>query len=234
LADRLDSLAGLFGVGLIPTGAKDPFGLRRAALGLVQPLIEHKISFDLKVALRGAGAVQPLLLKQEIYQQILEFIIGRLRVVLIDEGYRYDVVDAVIAPNGCGHDPYRAKEAAAQLMKWVGRDDWSTILPAYARCVRITRDQKQDYEVNPANFVLDGEKNLWNAYQDAPRTLEAVISVDGFLNSFLPMIPAVNKFFDEVLVMDQDQTLRENRLGVLQKISGMASGVADLSKLEGF
>ncbi len=234
LADRLDSLAGLFGVGLIPTGAKDPFGLRRAALGIVQPLIEHKISFDLKVALRGAGAVQPLLLKQETYQQILDFILGRLRVVLIDEGYRYDVVDAVIAPNGCGHDPYQAKEAAAQLMKWVARDDWSTILPAYARCVRITRDQKQTYEVNPSNFVLDAEKNLWNAYQDAPRTLEAVISVDGFLNSFLPMIPAVNKFFDEVLVMDKDQTVRENRLGLLQKISAMANGVVDMSRLEGF
>jgi glycyl-tRNA synthetase len=234
LADRLDSLAGLFGVGLIPTGAKDPFGLRRAALGIVQPLIEHKISFDLKVALRGAGAVQPVLLKQETYQQILDFIIGRLRVVLIDEGYRYDVVDAVIAPNGCGHDPHQAKESAAQLTKWVARDDWSTILPAYARCVRITRDQKQVYEVNPSNFVLDAEKNLWNAYQDAPRTLEAVTSVDGFLNSFLPMIPAVNKFFDEVLVMDKDQAVRENRLGLLQKISGMAQGVADLSKLEGF
>jgi glycyl-tRNA synthetase len=234
LADRLDSLAGLFGVGLIPTGAKDPFGLRRAALGIVQPLIEHKISFDLKVALRGAGAVQPVLLKQETYQQILDFIIGRLRVVLIDEGYRYDVVDAVIAPNGCGHDPYQAKESAAQLTKWVARDDWSTILPAYARCVRITRDQKQVYEVNPSNFVLDAEKNLWNVYQDAPRTLDAVTSVDGFLNSFLPMIPAVNKFFDDVLVMDKDQAVRENRLGLLQKISGMAQGVADLSKLEGF
>ena len=234
LADRLDSLAGLFGVGLIPTGAKDPFGLRRAALGIVQPLIEHKISFDLKVALRGAGAVQPVLLKQETYQQILDFIIGRLRVVLIDEGYRYDVVDAVIAPNGCWHDPHQAKESAAQLTKWVARDDWSTILPAYARCVRITRDQKQVYEVNPSNFVLDAEKNLWNVYQDAPRTLDAVTSVDGFLNSFLPMIPAVNKFFDDVLVMDKDQAVRENRLGLLQKISGMAQGVADLSKLEGF
>ncbi len=234
LADRLDSLAGLFGVGLIPTGAKDPFGLRRAALGIVQPLIEHKISFDLKVALRGAAAVQPFVLKQETYQQILDFIAGRLRVVLIDEGYRYDVVDAVIAPNGCGHDPYQAKESAAQLMKWVAREDWSTILPAYSRCVRITRDQKQVYEVNPSIFVLDAEKNLWNAYQDAPRTLDAVTSVDGFLNSFLPMIPAINNFFEDVMVMDKDQAVRENRLGLLQKISAMANGAVDMSKLEGF
>ena len=73
LADRLDSLAGLFGVGLIPTGAKDPFGLRRAALGVVQPLIEHKISFDLKVALRGAGAVQPFVLKQETHPTNFRF-----------------------------------------------------------------------------------------------------------------------------------------------------------------
>ncbi|MBI4739477.1 hypothetical protein HY772_08115 [Candidatus Woesearchaeota archaeon] len=116
----------------------------------------------------------------------------------------------------------------------MAREDWSTILPAYARCVRITRDQKHVYEVNPSNFLLDAEKNLWDAYQDAPRTLDAVTSLDGFLNSFLPMIPAINKFFEEVMVMDKDQAVRENRLGLLQKISAMANGVADLSKLEGF
>jgi len=232
LADRLDSLAGLFAAGLIPSGAKDPFGLRRAALGVVQPLIEHGIDFDLRVAIRAAGAFQPIAVSNETYDQILDFINGRLRVLLIDEGYRYDVVEAVLAERG--FDSHQVKKSVSELSEWVKRPDWNTILPAYARCVRITRDQKQTYEVVPANFVTEAEKILWDAYQSAPRTLDAVTSTNGFLTAFVPLIPAITRFFDEVLVMDEDQRVPENRLGLLQRIAAMAKGVADMSKLEGF
>ena len=232
LADRLDSLTGLFAAGLAPTGTKDPFGLRRAALGVVQSLIEHQVEFDLRVALRAAGAFQPMALSNEIYDQISGFIVGRLRVVLIDSGFRYDVVDAVLAERW--HDPYQAKKSVIELSEWVAKPDWPTTLAAYSRCVRITRDQKQQFEVIPANFTTGAEKRLWEAYQSAPTTLEAVTSANGFLTAFTPLIPAITRFFDEVLVMDEDPKVRENRLGLLQKIAGMAKGVAELSKLEGF
>ncbi|MBI3244218.1 MAG: glycine--tRNA ligase subunit beta [Chloroflexi bacterium] len=232
LADRLDSLAGLFAAGLAPTGAKDPFGLRRAALSVVQSLMEHEVDFDLRVALRAAGAFQPIPLSNETYDQISDFIAGRLRVLLIDSSFRYDVVDAVLAERW--HDPYQAKKSVMELSEWVARPDWPTTLAAYSRCVRITRDQKQQFEVIPANFATEAEKNLWDAYQSAPTTLEAVTSADGFLTAFTPLIPAITKFFDEVLVMDEDAKVRENRLGLLQKIAGMAKGVAELSRLEGF
>jgi glycyl-tRNA synthetase len=100
--------------------------------------------------------------------------------------------------------------------------------------VRITRDQKQQFEVIPANFATEAERNLWEAYQSAPTTLEAVTSANGFLTAFSPLIPSITRFFDEVLVMDENAKVRENRLGLLQKIAGMAKGVAELSKLEGF
>jgi len=232
LADRLDSLAGLFAAGLIPTGAKDPFGLRRAALGVVQPLIEHGIDFDLRVAIRAAGAFQPIAVSDEAHRQILDFINGRLRVLLIDEGYRYDVVDAVLAERG--FDPYQAKKSVIELSERVQKPDWPPTLQAYARCVRITRDQKQIYEVVPANFTMEAEKTLWEAYQSVPTTFETVTSANGFLTAFKPLIPTITKFFDEVLVMDENQLVRENRLGLLQKIAAMANGVADLSRLEGF
>jgi glycyl-tRNA synthetase len=232
LADRLDSLAGLFAAGLAPTGTKDPFGLRRAALGVVQSLIEHQADFDLRVALRGAGGFQPIPVTDEVYRQVQDFITGRLRALLIDAGYRYDVVDAVLAERW--FDPFQAKKSVIELTEWVARPDWATILPAYARCVRITRDQPQLYDVVPSDFAHDSEKKLWDAYQSVPASLETVSSIDGFLNAFVPLIPAINKFFDEVLVMDENQRRRENRLGLLQKIAGMARGVADLSKLEGF
>ncbi len=232
LADRLDSLVGLFAAGLAPTGAKDPFGLRRAALGVVQSLMEHEVDFDLRVALRAAGAFQSIPVSDDVYAQAQDFIAGRLRVLLIDSGFRYDVVDAVLAERW--HDPNQAKKSVVELSEWVARPDWPTTLAAYSRCVRITRDQKQQFEVIPANFATEAEKNLWEAYQSAPTTLEAVTSANGFLTAFTPLIPAITKFFDEVLVMDEDARVRENRLGLLQKIAGMAKGVAELSKLEGF
>ncbi|MBN2118612.1 MAG: glycine--tRNA ligase subunit beta [Anaerolineales bacterium] len=232
LADRIDSLVGLFAAGLAPTGAKDPFGLRRAALGVVQPLIEHGISFDLREAVRKAAKLQPIEVKEEVQAQVLEFITGRLSVVLKELDYRYDVVDAVLAEQS--DDPARAVDAVRQLQKWVEREDWQTILPGYARCVRITRDQKQTYKVNAKKFVEKQEEALYKALEKAEAVSRAEGSVDDFLNSFVPMIPAINDFFDKVLVMAEEKAIRENRLGLLQRIAGLAHGVADLSRLEGF
>ncbi len=232
LADRLDSLTGLFAAGLAPTSAKDPFGLRRAALGLIQPLIERDISFDLRTALKEAASLHPLQVSGEVQTKVLEFILGRLRVLLMDAGYRYDVVDAVLAAQG--YDPALSARAVKQLSAWTSRKDWNAILPAYARCVRITRDQKVRYEVKPSAFVEDAEQKLFAALQEAEAEPRPVGSVDDFLNAFLPMIPAVNKFFDDVLVMADENKLRENRLGLVQRIAALADGVADMSRLEGF
>ncbi len=232
VADRIDSLVGLFAAGLAPTGAKDPFALRRAAIGVVQPLIEHNISFDLRTAVRGAAKLQPVEVSDEVEAQVLDFITGRLSVVLKDAGSKYDVVDAVLAQQS--DDPARAAEAVKQLQAWVKRDDWSTILPAFARCVRITRDQKKTYKVDTKNFAEKEEEALFKALEKAESASRSKGSVDDFLKAFTPMIPAVNTFFDKVLVMADDKPLRENRLGLLQRIAGLAQGVADLSRLEGF
>jgi glycyl-tRNA synthetase len=235
LADWLDSLVGLFTAGLAPTGTKDPFGLRRAAIGVVQPLVVRDINFDLRTALQAAAALEPLPVSDEVRAQVLEFLAGRLRVVLLDMGYKYDVVDAVLAAQS--NNPAGAARAVKQLTAWVGRKGWNTILPAYARCVRITRDQKEKFTVKPAVFVEDAEKGLYAAVQRAQSSIvkrQASISADDFLNAFVPMIPVVNEFFDKVLVIAEDKKLRENRLGLLQHITALADGVADMSKLEGF
>jgi glycyl-tRNA synthetase len=232
LADRLDSLAGLFAAGLLPSGNKDPFGLRRTAIGVVQPLIEHQVDFDLQVALEAAVALQPIPVTQEVQSQVLEFISGRLRVLLIEMGNKYDVVEAILAEQSA--NPVGALRAVRQLTGWVSRPDWSSILPAYARCVRITRDQQERYPVKPELLVETAEKKLFAALEWAEKQERAPGSVDDFLDAFLPMIPAVNEFFDKVLVMTENRFEKENRLGLLQRIASLADGAADLSKLEGF
>ncbi|MBV6450314.1 MAG: Glycine--tRNA ligase beta subunit [Anaerolineales bacterium] len=230
LADRLDSLVGFFAAGLAPTGAKDPFGLRRAAIGIVQPLIEHDLDFNLTLAVKKSAKTQPIEVDDEIQNQILEFIAGRLKVALNEAGYKHDVVDAVLAEQSA--NPAASARAVKQLQAWVGRGDWSTILPAFARCVRITRDQTKSFKVNEKGFVEKEEKDLFAAVQK--NVTHQPSTVDEFLNIVVALIPSINAFFDKVLVMAEDKKLQENRLGLLQQIAGMSKGIADLSKLEGF
>ena len=231
-ADRLDTLTGLFAAGLAPSGNKDPFAQRRAALGLVQNLIAWDLDFDLGHAIQAAASLQPIPTTAQIQAAVLDFIIERLRNILLEAGGHYAVVDAVLAAQG--HNPARAARAVKELAAWVARPDWHTILPAYARCVRITRGLPETYPVSPEAFVDPAEHQLYEAVLKAKGAPRSAGSVNNFLNAFIPMIPAINQFFDHVLVMAEDPRQRQNRLGLLQDIAALASGVADLSKLEGF
>ncbi|MGE5375646.1 MAG: glycine--tRNA ligase subunit beta, partial [Bacteroidota bacterium] len=233
LADRLDSLVGLFAAGAAPTGAKDPFGLRRAAIGIVQPLIEHDVDFDLKNAVTKSAQAQPVETGEETKNQILDFMTGRLRVVLNEMGYRYDVVDAVLAEQSS--NPAAAARAVKQLQKWVERDDWSTILPGYARCVRIIRSASGaniPTSVDPGLLVEAEEKKLYEAIRENVRQQPS--TVDELLNVVVKLIPSINAFFEKVLVMAEDEKLRQNRLALVGQVAGLSRGIADLSKLEGF
>ena len=233
LADRIDSLVGLFAAGLAPTGAKDPFALRRAAIGVVQPLIEHDISFDLREAVKKAAKLQPIEVTDDAQTQVLDFIKGRLRVVLNDMGYRYDVVDAVLAEQSA--NPAAAAEAVKQLQAWVEREDWETILPGYARCVRIIRSAKLDHgpqTIDETKFVEEAERDLYQEIQSS--TDQRPSSIDEFLGIIVKLIPAINNFFDKVLVMAEDEKIKQNRLALVGRIANLSDGISDLSKLEGF
>ena len=232
IADRLDSLAGLFAAGLAPTGNKDPFAQRRAALGLVGNLIHWDLDFDLCPALEAAAENLPIDALPKSQAECLTFIVERLRNVLLDEGYNHDIVDAVVTAQG--YNPARASRAARELTTWTSKENWFTILPAYSRCVRITRSLEEIYIVDPAVFVEPSAKDLFAALEKTEAIECAPGSVNDFLNAFITMIPSIDKFFEDVLVMDDDKKVRQNRLGLLQRIAALADGIADLSKLEGF
>ncbi len=164
---------------------------------------------------------------------MLTFIVERLRNALLEQGFRYDVVDAVVAVQGS--NPAPAARAVKELSSWVRRPDWAAILPAYARCVRITRDLSQVYPVSPERFVEPAGRGPCMArVQRCRNMVRRPSSVDDFLQAFLPLIPVINTFFDKVLVMAEDETLRLNRLGLVQSIAALADGVADMGRLEGF
>ncbi|MCS7281897.1 MAG: glycine--tRNA ligase subunit beta [Anaerolineae bacterium] len=235
LADRLDSLAGLFAVGLVPTGSADPYGLRRDALGMVLALIGACQPFSIRAGLEAAARLLPVRADPAALEAALDFVVGRLRVYLREQGFRHDVVEAVLAARG--DDPYRALLAVEELSRWVAREDWPRILDNYARCVRITRDFAQRFTVDPARFVHPIEAELYRAWQEARSQVTPQSTVDEFLNAFLPLVEVIDRFFARetgVMVMAEDPALRENRLALLQSIVALAEGIVDLSRLEGF
>ena len=232
LADRLDTLCGLFALGLVPTGSADPFGLRRAALGVVQILLGRTQALDLRSALTICAACQPLAVGAAAQQDALAFIAGRLRGVLLEAGHRHDVVEAVLAAKA--HDPYAAQQAAAQLSAWLVRAEWAPLLEAFARCARMTRELDGTTPVLPAALQHAAEQDLWRGLQAAEAACAQHSSVDELLRALQPLAPLVVKFFEDVLVMDEDAAVRSNRLGLLQRVAALGTGIADLAKLEGF
>jgi glycyl-tRNA synthetase len=240
LSDRIDSLVGLFAAGLAPTGAKDPFGLRRAAIGTVQPLIEHNLDFDLRASVEASAALQPIPVSDEVKAQVLDFLTGRMRVLLTEMGFRYDVVEAVLAAQS--HNPAASAKAVRELAEWVKRPDWTPILDGYARCVRIVRSEKVSglrSQVDAAKLLESAEKDLYESFQTLNvqpfGTAQGKPStVNELLTSVEKLIPAITVFFDKVLVMDEDEAIKHNRLALVGQIASLSHGIADLSKLEGF
>ncbi len=232
MADRMDSLVGLFAVGLAPKSTSDPYALRRAALGIIQILVSKQLDVDLNKAIDLAAAVQPVKVSAATKAEVLEFIGGRLRAWLEEQDWPRDVITAVLAEQSA--NPYRAVKGIEQLSEWVKRGNWEQLLDGFARCVRITRAEKERFGVN-ADLLAEGEeKHLYSVYTNAWSHLQPTDNVDGFLSAFEPMLPAITDFFNKVMVNVEDEAVRHNRLGLLQAISAMQRGRADLSHLSGF
>jgi glycyl-tRNA synthetase len=230
LADRLDSLTGLFAVGLAPKGSNDPFALRRAAIQIVENLVNNEVTFDLRQAISAAASHLPVTASPEVQQQVLGFIQDRLSVILQEQGVSPTTARAVLAEQG--HNPFGATGAAVSLTAVTQRPDWPTLLDAYARCVRITRKLTEQYPLQPSAFALPEEQALSAAYTSVAHTQDGTIH--GFVAGLAQLQDPINCFFEAVMVMDEDEALRHNRLALLQAIAALPRGLADLSQLEGF
>ncbi|MCY4540673.1 MAG: glycine--tRNA ligase subunit beta [Chloroflexi bacterium] len=232
LADKLDSLVGLLAVGLAPKSTSDPYGLRRSALGILRILVEGRICADLRPAIKRVGEAQPVEVGSDMRMQVLEFLTGRLDNWLSEKlSVPRDVISAVLAEQAA--NPFRAVQGIEELAHWVGKTDWESILDSFARCARITRNEEaQSFDLKLLKEPQ--ERSLYEAYSSSVKNLGDADNIDGFLARFQGMVLAITDFFDHVLVHVDDSRLRNNRIALLQLISSMQRGRADLSELDNF
>jgi glycyl-tRNA synthetase beta chain len=243
LADRLDTLCGIFAIGKGPTGAADPFGLRRACLAVINIVLERGYRFSLSAAVDQAlKLLEPKIanLKRKPgeaapREQVLDFFRGRLK-ALWSESYRTDVVEAVLSVGF--DDMVAARKRLEALSGLVGRADFTPLAVAFKRVVNIVEKQGKDVakgQTNPDKFRDEPERNLHTAFTQARGKVAEYLKTDDFsgaLKEITALKPAVDTFFDKVTVMAEDKDLRENRVRFLVEIGTLFNQVADFSKIQ--
>jgi glycyl-tRNA synthetase beta chain len=246
LADRLDNLVGLMGVGVVPKGSRDPFALRRAALGVVRLLVEWPLHLSFRQAVQAArdayeaGGVQLKEDGERLHGLVSEFVEGRLRYLFesAEAGYRYDSISAVLAAGW--DDPADAAARLAALTALRGQEDFEAIAAASKRIRNILTQADSlhgtlgELAVDPARFQEPAEGALHEAAARAARSVEkAAARKDhaGALASVAALRPEVDGFFDTVLVMAENADIRRNRLALLASVARLYAKEADFAEI---
>lgn len=241
LADKLDSLSGFFAVGEVPTGSKDPFALRRAALGVIRLILENRLRLPLLPLLEAAYGRFDLGDREDPSAAVLAFIADRLKVTLKDQGARYDLISAVFSTGG-EDDLYRLMERVKALEGFLAREDGGNLLVAYRRAGNIVRiEEKKDRtsfrgKVKGELFRQDEESQLFDALARATDQARGALKREDFVQAMTAIAETrqpVDRFFDQVTVNSDEPELRDNRLKLLSQIGAMLNQVADFSKIEG-
>ncbi len=241
LADRLDSLAGFFMIGERPTGSKDPFALRRAALGVVRLILGGALRVPLRTVIETAAAGYDAEKPRAIADAVLRFIADRLRVHMRQRGLRHDVVSAVFAVSG-DDDLVRLCRRADALAAFLGTGDGADLLRAFRRAANIVRVEERkdgatwDGAVDRHALAEPAEIALHGRLGAVGREIGEALGeerFDGAMRALATLREPVDRFFDEVTVNAASSSVRANRLRLLSRIRSSLSDVADFSKIEG-
>ncbi|MBL8457806.1 MAG: glycine--tRNA ligase subunit beta, partial [Zoogloea sp.] len=234
VADKLDALVGFFGIGQIPTGDKDPFGLRRAALGVLRILMEAPLPLDLGDLISiSVESYPPNLLTAEVRSPLYDFMLERLRNTLRDAGHAQDAVDAVLALKPTRIDLVVPKLAAVAAFQQL--PEAAALAAANKRIVNILKKAEgQIGEPDVALLVEDAEKALFHAIVEVAPLARSHFQNEAYTDALRVLAglrTAVDRFFDEVMVMAEEALIRQNRLALLQQLAGLMNQVADISRL---
>jgi glycyl-tRNA synthetase beta chain len=241
IADKMDSICGCFHVGLIPTGASDPYALRRQGIGIIQIMKQRRFSFSLRGCIEDSARLfdeKNGAINQELAEKVYDFLKNRISHLLVEDGFSKDVVAAVISVSVDDVPGVWQRVAALESLK--DRPDFEPLAVAFKRVVNIIKksgSRQVDGEptnVDPRLFEDDSEAELLEACQTVEKKVltamgkglfdEALVAVASLRNF-------VDRFFDAVMVMAEDRDIRRNRLALLGQIASLFGKLADFSKL---
>ena len=235
LADRMDTIVGSFAVGMIPTGSQDPYGLRRRTLAVLQIVLDQKLEIsinqliDWSMAAYGELVTNP----EEVRQEVHDFFDQRFRGVLLEMGFRYDLVDAVMAV--ASDDPCDCLQRLEVLRSTADSESFTRLLTGFHRAANLV-DKQGVPSISLTDSVLTeaAEKQLFAALEAREEPLQNLLQARdyrGVEEMLAELQEPIDRFFDEVMVMVEDETQRNIRLALLGKVVAMMTQMADLRKV---
>ncbi|EQK41949.1 glycine--tRNA ligase, beta subunit [[Clostridium] bifermentans ATCC 638] len=233
IADKLDSIAGFFAIGIQPTGSQDPYALRRQALGIINILMDNNLDISLRelvsLTLDNYSFIE--FDKDEVLNQIMEFFKDRIKNLFRDLGIRYDVIDAILSSNIDDIADMYARAKA--LNSWIDKGELVEMLTAFNR-VSTLAEKAETNEVNINLMREEAEFNLYQQFQEISSNVEHLLANKEYtkaLDAFASLRPAIDNMFDSVMIMDKDEAIKNNRLAILKQIYDIMLNICDLSKI---
>jgi glycyl-tRNA synthetase beta chain len=237
IAEKLDTIVTCFAIGLIPTGSQDPYALRRQAAGVVQMVNDHKLNVDLEVLIKSSLDVanRKQLLKREyveIEKEIIEFFTLRVKALLQEQGIQYDIIDSVLN-NKIGHIPTLIKKTQILTEK---HDDpaFKKVVEALSRVTNIAKKATVEGTIDPPLFEKDEELALYTHYKEVKNTISEALShgdVEQAYEILASSEPVINRYFDHIMVMAEDQKVRTNRLCLMRELSEVIRSFAHFQSI---
>lgn len=233
IADKLDSIAGFFAIGIQPTGSQDPYALRRQALGIINILMDSKLDVELKelalLALENYTNIE--FNKEEVLSHMMEFFKERIKNLFRELGIRYDVIDAVLSSKIDDISDMYAR--AIELNNWLQKDELIEMLTAFNR-VSTLAQKSISSTVDKDLLKEEAEIKLYNEFNDTKDKVKELLNQKKYsesLDCFASLRPSIDDMFDSVMVMDKDEAIKNNRLGLLKQIYDTMLSICDLSKI---
>jgi len=242
LADKIDTLTGIFAIEQRPTGTKDPFGLRRAALGVLRILLEGRLELDLRDLLDQAAAAQPVQ-RPGVVAEVYDFLAERLRGLLLEraDGTSAEMIDAVLA--GRPRSPLDVETRLLALKEFLLLPDAGVLTAINKRIVNILRKAPPNPQPTTGGLTADAallteaaELGLYRVLTELSRSVQRAIAERRYADALRALIglrAPVDDFFEQIMVMDEKPERRNNRLALLRDAQALLGGVADLSRLPG-
>ncbi|MBO5131347.1 MAG: glycine--tRNA ligase subunit beta [Romboutsia sp.] len=233
IADKLDSIVGFFAIGIQPTGSQDPYALRRQALGIINILMDKKLQVNIKDLINAALDNYSNLEfnKEEVVVNVMEFFKERVRNLFRELGIRYDVIEAVLSSEISDvSDTYLR---ALELNNWLQKDELVEMLTAFNRVSTLAQKSESD-TVNEELLKEEAEINLYAKFKETKQKVSELLKDKKYseaLDSFASLRPSIDAMFDSVMVMDKDESIKNNRLGMLKQIYDTMLSICDLSKI---